>query len=166
MTHPSKKMNRFTLFTFVLVCMYFNQNAVADHHNSAGSQAPVLNTKPGTHPMPKDQGALGMALVWIKDWDRMREYEESIVYLMEEYGIKLLHRGVAFPNNQEIPEYGKPDRIDTFYVADPQNLQKIFQDPRLQERLQWRNQHATERVMFFMGASVTPVEAKDIGWVH
>ncbi|MEM9535399.1 MAG: hypothetical protein AAF268_02645 [Cyanobacteria bacterium P01_A01_bin.3] len=147
-----------------VLCAGTGSILTAEKLRAQDSQPPTSNSQEriveGTAPQPGDPGLLGVALIYMKDWDSMREYEKSIQPLVEEYNIQIFNQ--MLPGNVNDPLVPQPDRVDLFYAENPGDLERIFQDERLQERLTFRDEFATERVVFITGTSIWPVDNQPI----
>lgn len=129
------------------------------HAATAGGQMGNTTQAVGQPPTPADKGMIGVTLIWIKDWDKYREHEARTSEMQKQYGVHLLHRYVVAPNPQApaLPEFGNPDLVEVWHLDDPMTLMRAFQDPKVQEASQWRDQYATRRIVMLPGMSTVPL---------
>ncbi len=109
----------------------------------------------GAPPETPDEGVLAMAIVYVKDWDKLREYEQRIAPIIKKYNVRFLSQAIVHSVTDPMME--KPDRFDVFHFEDQASMRKLFQDPELIEAVKWRDQHATSKVIFVMGTSTSMV---------
>ena len=126
--------------------------ALAQAPAAPGNEATVAQGQP---PQPAASAFFGIALVYVKDWDRLREYEQRLGPLMQPYGVTMVNQ--ILPATVSEGGLEKPDRIDVFYFQDPQDMARLFADPAVREAMAWRDAHATRKVVFLGGAPLFPL---------
>lgn len=126
----------------------------------ASAQAPAASSAEGSRaqgspPAPATDAFFGIALVYVKDWDRLREYEQRLGPLMQPYGVTMINQ--ILPRSVSDAGLDRPDRIDVFYFRDPQDMERLFADPAVREAMAWRDAHATRKVIFLGGTPLFPL---------
>ena len=120
-----------------------------------GVGVPVLASTGSPSPIV-DEGLLAMGLIYVKDWDKFREYERRVQPIMDEYNFRYLNQMIV--RNITNPDIEKPDLAVTFYFNNPEDMNRMFQDPRMIEAMKWRDEHAVEKFTFIMGASMAKIK--------